>query len=160
MFLTLNAPKFRAHSRTVQSKTAQALQQVSTLLHRESNGNILLYFSGSSLISGVGQNPPGYMYDTIFASKPQRRVLYSFSRSVSDILTTAGPRPLKLTIENGKSKIMAYPAEIIMNSSAQRLYSFSTEKEAEEPFGSSAFIIFAYYRTRQPPSGVTSSSQL
>ena len=103
MFLTLNAPNFRTHSRTVQSKTAQALQPVSTLLHRESNGNILLYFSRSSLISGVGQNPPGYMYDTTFASKPQRRVLYSFLHPVSGILTTAGPSPLKLTIENDKS---------------------------------------------------------
>ena len=42
------------HSRTVQSKTTQALRQVSTLPHRESDGIFLLCFSGIYLFCGVG----------------------------------------------------------------------------------------------------------
>ena len=42
------------HSRTVQSRTAQALRQVSTLPHRESDGIFLLCFSGIYLFCGVG----------------------------------------------------------------------------------------------------------
>ena len=45
VFLTLNAPKFRVHSRNPESRIPEALRQVSTLPHRESYGFILLYFS-------------------------------------------------------------------------------------------------------------------
>ena len=50
LFTTLNAPNFRAHSRCPQSETAGALRQVSTLPHRESNGNFLLIMRRQSIM--------------------------------------------------------------------------------------------------------------
>ena len=49
-FLTLNTPKFRVYSRAVQSGTAQALRQVSTLSHRESNGISSLFLAGPAYV--------------------------------------------------------------------------------------------------------------
>ena len=86
---TLNAPKFRMHSHTVQSKTTQALRQVSTLPHRESDGiDISSFLYRSMPILWSRHTPTGYWYFIISQAAAQLADHPVFPQSICGVCPT------------------------------------------------------------------------